>query len=140
MDLFNISTKLTNRDLDVLDVLWSSEKPLTASEIVAVNPALNKNTVQPVLRKLLKNELVKVADIVYSGTVLSRSYVPSVSRQEFSLYRLSSEYRQLEKDVSKASFFSFLLKTENDHDKFQEDLRELEELIESYKTNDNLSD
>lgn len=140
MNLFDISSKLTRRDLDVLSVLWDSEKPLTASEIVAANPALNKNTVQPVLRKLLKNELIQVADIVYSGTVLSRSYIPSVSREEVSLYRLSSEYRQLEKDVSKASFFSFLLKTEDNQEKFQEDLRELEELLESYKQKDNESE
>lgn len=140
MNLFDISSKLTHRDLDVLSVLWDSKKPLTASEIVAANPALNKNTVQPVLRKLLKNELVQVADIVYSGTVLSRSYIPSISRQELSLYRLSSEYRQLEKDVSKASFVSFLLKTEENQEKFQKDLRELEELLESYKQKDNESE
>lgn len=140
MNLFDISSKLTRRDLDVLSVLWDSEKPLTASEIVAANPALNKNTVQPVLRKLLKNELVQVADIVYSGTVLSRSYIPSISRQELSLYRLSSEYRQLEKDVSKASFVSFLLKTEENQEKFQKDLRELEELLESYKQKENESE
>lgn len=138
MGLFNPSTKLTNRDLDVLEVLWDNEKPLTASEIVAANPALNKNTVQPVLRKLLKNELVKVADIVYSGTVLSRSYVPAMTKQEFSLCRLSEEFRQLEKDISKASFFSFLLKTEKDQDKFQEDIRELEALLESYKNKKDL--
>ena len=140
MNLFDISSKLTHRDLDVLSVLWDSKKPLTASEIVAANPALNKNTVQPVLRKLLKNELVQVADIVYSGTVLSRSYIPSISRQELSLYRLSSEYRQLEKDVSKASFVSFILKTEENQEKFQKDLRELEELLESYKQKDNESE
>ena len=140
MNLFDISSKLTRCDLDILSVLWDSEKPLTASEIVAANPALNKNTVQPVLRKLLKNELVQVADIVYSGTVLSRSYIPSVSREEVSLYRLSSEYRQLEKDVSKASFVSFLLKTEENQEKFQKDLRELEELLESYKQKDNESE
>ena len=140
MNLSEIAAKLTPRDMDVLAVLWDSKKPLTASEITAANPALIKNTVQPVLRKLLKNELVQVADIVYSGTVLSRSYIPSISRQELSLYRLSSEYRQLEKDVSKASFVSFLLKTEENQEKFQKDLRELEELLESYKQKDNESE
>ncbi|MDD7388977.1 MAG: BlaI/MecI/CopY family transcriptional regulator [Lachnospiraceae bacterium] len=140
MNLSDISAKLTPRDLDVLSVLWDSDRPMTASEITAANPALNKNTVQPVLRKLLKNELVQVADIVYSGTVLSRSYVPSVSRQEVSLYRLSSEYRQLEKDVSKASFVSFLLKTEENQEKFQKDLNELEELLESYRQKERKSE
>lgn len=140
MSPFNISAKLTNRDLDVLAVLWASDKPMTASEIVAANPALKKNTVQPTLRKLLKNELIQVADIVYSGTVLSRSYIPAMSKQEFSLYRLSSDYRQIEKDISKASFVSFLLKSEDDPDQFQKDIKELEELVKSYKNHDNLSE
>lgn len=136
MNPFNLSTKLTNRELDVLAVLWDSEKSMTASEIVAANPALKKNTVQPTLRKLLKNELIQVADIVYSGTVLSRSYVPSMSRQEFSIYRLSSDYRQIEKDISKASFVSFLLKSEDNPDQFQKDIKELEELVNFYKNQD----
>ena len=46
----------------------------------------------------------------------------------------------MEKDVSKASFVSFLLKTEDNQEKFQKDLRELEELLESYKQKDNESE
>lgn len=138
MDLSTIAPKLTQRDLDVLSVLWDSPRPLTASEVTAANPTLIKNTVQPVLRKLLKNKLIQVADIVYSGTVLSRSYIPSVSKEEISLHRLSAEYRLLEKNVSKASFVSLLLKTEPDHEKFMADLHELEALLESYKSKENL--
>jgi predicted transcriptional regulator len=137
MKLNNLSIKLTNRDLDVLAVFWDNNRAMTASEVVAANPALNKNTVQPVLRKLLKNDLIRVADIVYSGTVLSRSYLPTMTKREFSLQYLSSEYKKLEQDISKASFFSFLLDSEKGSEQFEEDLQELDELLQSYKNNKN---
>ena len=67
--------KLTSREIDILNILWENEKPLIASEIADARSDLTINTVQAVLRKLLKYQLVEVADIVYSGTVLFISYV-----------------------------------------------------------------
>ena len=61
--------KLTSREIDILNILWENEKPLIASEIADARSDLTINTVQAVLRKLLKYQLVEVADIVYSGTV-----------------------------------------------------------------------
>ena len=61
---------ITNRDLDILNLLWESSTPLTASEILKKNNELTMNTIQAVLRKLLRNGYIEVADVVYSGTVL----------------------------------------------------------------------
>ena len=80
----------TRREQDVLEVLWNGEKPMTASEIVGANPDLTMNTVQAVLRKLLGQKIIEVADIVYSGTVLSRSYRPIISHDEF----IASQFSQ----------------------------------------------
>ena len=66
-----------------MQVLWRSDQSLTASEIASSDPALNINTVQVCIRQLLKNEYIQVADIVYSGTVLCRSYSPIISKQEY---------------------------------------------------------
>ena len=73
--------KLTSREVDIMNILWTSGKPLIASEIADCRPDLTINTVQAVLRKLLKYQLVEVADIVYSGTVLSRSYRPTITSE-----------------------------------------------------------
>lgn len=75
--------KLTNKELDVLRVLWDAEDPLLASEIYKIDPSLNSNTVQAALRNLTKKGYIKVADIVYSGTVLSRRYTPIVTQPEY---------------------------------------------------------
>lgn len=75
--------RITSKQLEIMQVLWRSDQSLTASEIASSDPALNINTVQVCIRQLLKNEYIQVADIVYSGTVLCRSYSPIVSKQEY---------------------------------------------------------
>lgn len=77
--------RLSDRELEVMQVLWASETPVIASEIQKLNSELNINTIQAVLRKLLQKKMIEVADIVYSGTVLSRSYKPIVSADEYLL-------------------------------------------------------
>ena len=84
--------KLTSREVDIMNILWTSGKPLIASEIADCRPDLTINTVQAVLRKLLKYQLVEVADIVYSGTVLSRSYRPTITSEEFAVHEVTSDY------------------------------------------------
>ena len=74
---------LTGREKDILNILWNSEKGLIASEIVKEQEGLTINTVQAILKKLLRRNLIKVDQIVYSGTVLSRSYVPTLTEAEF---------------------------------------------------------
>ena len=74
--------KLTRRQEDIMKILWESDKPLIASEIEKKQDDLNINTVQATLRALMKKNAIVVADIVYSGTVLSRSYRPIISRDQ----------------------------------------------------------
>lgn len=77
--------KLTKKELEILTILWGSDKPLTARQIIEKNPSLGMSTVQSVLKKLAKNNLIETADIVYSGTVLTRSYSPIVDEETFIL-------------------------------------------------------
>lgn len=127
--------RLTGRDMDILDILWNSENPMTASQITEAKDGLTINTVQSVLRKLLKLELVEVADIVYSGTVLCRSYRASVSAQEIALSRFVSESRRLSDGISPSSFVAALLDTETDKEARAKEIQKLEHLLQDYKKN-----
>ena len=75
--------KITSKQLEVMQVLWSTDRSLTASEIANATDILNINTVQVCIRQLLQKEYIQVADIVYSGTVLCRSYSPLISKQAY---------------------------------------------------------
>lgn len=73
---------LTKRQEDVMNILWDAKEPIIASEIVKTGTDLNINTVQAALRSLINKNYIEVAEIVYSGTVLTRSYRAIVKREE----------------------------------------------------------
>ena len=73
---------LTKRQEDVMNILWDAKESIIASEIVKTGTDLNINTVQAALRSLIKKNYIEVAEIVYSGTVLTRSYRAIVKREE----------------------------------------------------------
>lgn len=75
--------QFSDRQLEIMKMLWESDKPLIASDFVKKNKDLNINTVQACLRVLTNIKAIEVADIVYSGTVLSRSYIPLISQEEY---------------------------------------------------------
>ena len=125
--------KLTSREVDIMNILWASEKPLIASEIADSRLDLTVNTVQAVLRKLLKYQLIEVADIVYSGTVLSRSYRPTITSEEFALHEVTSDYLAFQKTLSKPLLVSALFDTEKDPVKTRETIDELQKMLDEYK-------
>lgn len=129
----SISTNLTKRDLDVMNVLWNSDEPKTAAMVVKARPDLTMNTVQAVLRKLLNNSLIEVADIVYSGTVLSRCYKPAISQSDFTLCKMTSEYQSLKQKLSKVSILAALLDTEDDPETVKQDIAQIREFLDNYK-------
>ena len=116
--------KLTKKQLEVMKILWNNSSPMIASEIEENNPSLNINTIHACLRALLKSEYIKIADIVYSGTVLTRSYTPCVSKEEY--------FSESFKDIvgsSPFSLFASLIDSETD----AEELEQLEQLIAKKK-------
>ena len=133
MPNFTLKFKPTQRDTDILTILWDAKIPMTASKIAAASPDLTINTPQAVLRKLLKNDLIHVADIVYSGTVLSRSYLPSISAEEYAIAQLTLDYQKFENKVSKSSVFAAFLELESDSEKRSQEIESLEKMLEDYK-------
>ena len=117
--------RITKKQLEIMKILWSSDKPLIASEILKRNASLNINTVQACLRALVNKQFIKVADIVYSGTVLTRSYTPLVSREDF----LGTACQDIIGKAKVSSLIASLIDTETNLN----ELEELEKLIEQKK-------
>ena len=127
-------TKLTNREYDILKILWTSEDALTASGISEQGDGISINTVQATLKKLLKRELIHVDQIVYSGTVLSRAYRPSVSQEDFELKRYVNNVKQLQgNDFSCSQFVACFLGQEKNRQKVQQEIDQLELLLAQKK-------
>ena len=78
-----IKHTISNKERDILSLMWKANEALTAKQICDLNEELVMSTVQTSLRSLLKQELIKVDEVVFSGKALSRSYIPTVSQEEF---------------------------------------------------------
>ncbi len=127
-------TKLTNREYDILKILWTSEDALTASGISEQGDGISINTVQATLKKLLKRELIHVDQIVYSGTVLSRAYRPSVSQEDFELKRYVSNMKRIQgNDFSCSQFVASFLGQESNRQKIRQEIDQLELLLAQKK-------
>lgn len=124
---------LTKRENQILDILWDASTPMTASDIVSEYPALTKSTVQAVLRKLLTNNYIEVADIVHSGTVLCRRYQPTISRSQYISSQLKKSFDVLQNDVSKVALFSSLLGDADKSNISLIEIKEMEKMLKEYK-------
>ena len=117
---------LSQKQLDVMKILWDAGTPLVASDIVKAESSMNINTVQASLRVLLKENLVEIADIVYSGTVLSRSYRPLISRDVY----FNAEYKNIIGNSSTSAMIATFIEQEEDIS----ELERIEELIRKRKS------
>lgn len=117
--------RITKKQLEIMKILWSSDKPLIASEILKRNDSLNINTVQACLRALVNKQFIKVADIVYSGTVLTRSYTPIVTQDEY----LDFTYQDIVGKGKSTSLIASLIDSETS----PEELDLIEKMIQQKK-------
>ncbi len=128
-------SQLTNRELDIMKILWNAEKPMTALEICHSIEDTTMNTIQAVLRKLLRTNYIAVADIVYSGTVLCRSYKAAVTSDTFALAKITDDYQTYGKTITKSSVVAALLDSEGDAQQKLADIKHMEKLLAEYKKN-----
>ena len=90
------------RELDVLNILYKSQEPMMATDIVNAGEGLTQSTVTAVLRKILREGLVEVVGFAYCGKVLSRTYRPTEKAKEALLKHFLEQYKQF-KNVIKPS-------------------------------------
>ena len=122
---------LTKREQDIMNILWMADQPLTASQIA--KSELPINTVQTNLKKLMSKGLVEVDQVVYSGTVLCRSYIPCMSLEEFEAERLAHNFSQSKNKLSMSCFVASFLDREKDRKSALAEIEELEDLLKRKK-------
>lgn len=69
-----MEVSLTKKEAEIMRTLWKAGKPLMAKEFSEINPELNLNTLQTVLKKLLTKNYICISGADYSGNVLARKY------------------------------------------------------------------
>lgn len=121
---------LPSREVEILYTMWNAERPLLASEIAEADEDLKIATVHTTLKRMLKKNLIEVADFAKSGNVFGRCYQPTISLKEFELSRLSNNYKRgTNKDIKASNLVAALLEDEDSATALEE-LDELEKMIQ----------
>lgn len=115
--------KLTQSQLSIMKTLWAENKAMIASDFVQLDPSLNLNSAQSSLRSLLKKNYIEVSDIVYSGKVLTRSYVPTISADEYATENING----IVNDLLSSNILLHYVETENDIETIKQLQQKLEE-------------
>ena len=105
--------------MDVMLVFWNTDEALASSDIPKIESALNINTVRVAIKNLLQKSAIEVADIAQRGTVLTRTYRPTISFEDY----LSGQLQHM--NFNSLNLMSALVRQETDH----ENLDELEKII-----------
>ena len=115
--------KLTQSQLHIMKILWNEKKPMIASDFVQLDSSMNLNSVQSALRSLLKKNYIEVSDIVYSGKVLTRRYIPVVSSEDYA----SENINGVVKDLLSSNILFQYVESENDIEVIERLQKKLEE-------------
>ena len=121
--------KLTQSQLHIMKILWNEKKPMIASDFVQLDSSMNLNSVQSALRSLLKKNYIEVSDIVYSGKVLTRRYIPVVSSEDYA----SENINGVLEDLLSSNILLQYVESENDIkviERLQEKLEECKKILE----------
>lgn len=125
--------RITNSEMQILEVLWDEGEALTSSEIVEVSDdrTWKSSSVHLLLNSLLKKNFVRVAGFKKTTKNYARTFEPSMTREEYSM-------KQLQQEKKNTRVFSGLFNTFVSEEISSESLQALSDLIESRI--DNLDD
>ena len=120
--------QLSRREMGVMTLLWKSDTPYLASEIARIS-STSINTVNVVLKNLLNAGMIEIADIVHSGTVLSRRYRPNVDPEVYTTELFIKQFKDISPKLPTTQIVSRLLEEDVD----RKTIDELEELVHQHR-------
>lgn len=119
--------RITNSEMQILEVLWDEDEALTSSEIVEVSEdrTWKASSVHLLLNSLLKKDLIQVAGFKKTTKNYARTFEPAMTREAYSLYQLQNEQRK------NTRVFSRLFNTFVSEEINSTTLHELSDMIDS---------
>lgn len=125
--------RLNPRELDVLNILWGTDREMTSTDIVNEMAGLTQSTVIAVLRKLTKEGYVKVAGVTHSGKVLSRTYRPAEDSREYITQHFTEDYASFSNVISQSDMCAAILRMSNDSEKAKSEISKLKNILAEYE-------
>ena len=84
---------LTEKELEVMTLLWSSSDPMTAAEIVKAseNRTWREKSVFVIMNSLLRKKAIELAHLKPTCTNTARAYVAALTPEEYAISLIYSK-------------------------------------------------
>ncbi len=128
---------LNSKEYDILYTILHAEEPVNVPQIIKLHPELTTNIVQPAIRKLLKLNLIEVADITLDRNNFSRRFKPTASATNTIQKMFADEYMVFSRLLSKKALLSAIMQIDENPEKTKKEISEIERLLREYKDTNN---
>jgi len=124
---------LTNREEELMEMLWQSNKPLTSVEMLerSDGSSWKDNYLHIMLRSLLKKGSIQVCGTVQYGTQYARQFEPALTKEEYAA-KLIAGKGLVDGSIAKVTAALAKETKVKDTDKL---IKDLEEFIDTLKEN-----
>lgn len=106
---------LTKNEKEIMDLLWTMERPLTRMGIIefSVNKSWKSSSIHILLNQLLEKEAIKVEGYVRTGKNFGRTYTFNLTEQQYqvNMFKSGVVYERATEDAV-AEFIKTLLEGE----------------------------
>jgi len=96
---------LTEREFEIMEALWKSDRPLHAGELMERTSTISANSIHRIISHLLSRGYIKIVGTVQISKVNSRLYAPLISAEEYTWEQMNKIFK---KEDGKSPVFSLL--------------------------------
>ncbi len=116
--------KMTNSELEMMEVLWMAERPLTKTEIVAASEdrSWKASYIHRMLNSLLEKKIIKVVGSMLTGNTYSRLFAPAMTPEEYSVLLIKNN--ALIDEASIKTIIEDFYERAEDKERIKNDLRD----------------
>ena len=118
---------MTKSEKQVMDLLWSVDKPLSCSEIVELSgdKTWKDSYVHSLIKSLMKKGIVKIEAFELISRSYARKFAPKVTKEEYYL----NEYLDESPENKMPTLFAAFADSKAD----EESMKEIEKMIKEWK-------
>ncbi|ETT67570.1 MULTISPECIES: BlaI/MecI/CopY family transcriptional regulator [Paenibacillus] len=127
-------TKLTNRELEIMHILWKEPHPLTATNIFEkIEEKFSIYSIQNALQSLLTKNAIEVAAYTKVFKTTARKYRPIITTNDYAVMQFAQYYSTDDAQTGITELISTLFKFEDENIDIHT-IDRLEKLIKAKKT------
>lgn len=122
---------LTNKEYEIMKILWDSGKPMLISDILLEADNVAENSLHPMIKNLINNGFIKVVGNMKVSKTTSRLYAPAITVDEYAAMQLEGIMKTSNTKLDFKNVLAYFTKRNKKNN--DDVITEVEEFIKEYK-------